>query len=239
MKNVLDGKVVVVAGGSSGMGRALAAKAAAEGAEVHLIGRSSLKLSAAVNSIDGHVVPHLANISLEPEMQALSNEIPRVDHLITTAAHLVFKPFLDLTDEDILRMLESKFWGPTYLVRHFAPKMSKDGSITFFSGSAAYKGWAGASIVASLNAGLDGFARTLALELAPVRVNVVSPGVVDTATWDFLKPDVRVRTLEAIGSSLPTGRVGTADELADSALFLMKNGFTTGTIMQVDGGANA
>lgn len=136
-------------------------------------------------------------------------------------------------------MLGPKFWGPVYLVRHLEKRLSEDASVTFFSGSAAYKASSGGSIVAALNAALDGLARTLALELAPVRVNVISPGIVDSPVWDFLPPAARGNALASIGASLPRGRVGTVDELADAAMFVMGNGFTTGTVLQIDGGTNA
>ncbi|MDE4920539.1 MULTISPECIES: SDR family oxidoreductase [Cupriavidus] len=97
---------------------------------------------------------------------------------------------------------------------------------------AAYKANAGASIVAAL----DGLARTLAVELAPIRVNVVSPGVVDSPTWDFLPSDARASVLHGIGAGLPVGRVGTASELAQAGRFLIANGFATGTVLQIDGG---
>ncbi|WP_080709770.1 SDR family oxidoreductase [Cupriavidus metallidurans] len=101
---------------------------------------------------------------------------------------------------------------------------------------AAYKANAGASIAAAVNAALDGLARTLAVELAPIRVNVVSPGVVDSPTWDFLPSDARASVLHGIGAGLPVSRAGTASELAQAGLFLIANGFATGTVLQIDGG---
>ncbi len=239
MSNSLTGKTVVIAGGSSGMGLALARKAAAAGAHVHIVGRSTEKLVAAKVVIDGDVHIHAANIGVEADVVRLAGEIPRADHLVVTAADLVFKPFEQITDDEINAMLGPKFWGPVYLVRHFAGQLSDDASVTFFSGSAAYKASSGGSIVAALNAALDGLARTLALELAPVRVNVVSPGIVDSPVWDFLPPAARGSALASIGAGLPRGRVGTVDELADAAMFVMGNGFTTGTVLQIDGGTNA
>lgn len=239
MSNSLTGKTVVIAGGSSGMGLALARKAASAGASVHIVGRSAEKLTAAKVVIDGDVHTHVANIGVEADVTRLAADIPRVDHLIVTAADLVFKPFEQITDDEINAMLGPKFWGPVYLVRHLEKRLSEDASVTFFSGSAAYKASSGGSIVAALNAALDGLARTLALELAPVRVNVISPGIVDSPVWDFLPPAARGNALASIGASLPRGRVGTVDELADAAMFVMGNGFTTGTVLQIDGGTNA
>ncbi len=243
MNATLHNQTVVIAGGGSGMGLALAQRAVAAGATVHLLGRTLGKLIKAHESLvgqgDGAVEIHVIDISQDDEVAAFAATLDRVDHLVTTAADLVFKPLLDMQREDVERIMSSKFLGAVHLVRHLAPKMSHEGSITFFSGSAAYKAAHGASIVAAMNAALDGLARTLALELAPIRVNVVSPGIVDSSTWDFLPDHIRVDTLKSIGSGLPTGRVGTSAELADAAMFVIGNGFTTGSVLQIDGGANA
>jgi NAD(P)-dependent dehydrogenase (short-subunit alcohol dehydrogenase family) len=235
----LENKVVVIAGGSNGIGLELAKQAIVLGAHVHIVGRSADRLAFAQASLGAGVTTHCADIGVESEVEALSRAIPKVDHLVTTAAALVFKPFLETTRADIDAMLGSKLLGPIHLVRHLAPRLASDGSITFYSGLAAYKANAGASIVAAVNAALDGLARTLAVELAPIRVNVVSPGVVDSPTWDFLPSDARAGVLQGIGEGLPVGRVGTASELAQAGLFLMANGFATGTVLQIDGGANA
>jgi NAD(P)-dependent dehydrogenase (short-subunit alcohol dehydrogenase family) len=143
MSNSLTGKTVVIAGGSSGMGLALARRAAAAGAHIHIVGRSTEKLTAAKVVIDGDVHAHVANIGVEADVTRLAADIPRVDHLIVTAADLVFKPFEQITDDEINAMLGPKFWGPVYLVRHFATRLSEDASVTFFSGSAAYKASSG------------------------------------------------------------------------------------------------
>lgn len=239
MMNFLQNKTVLIAGGASGAGYAIAEQAVAAGASVHIVGRSAEKLAKAKAALGDKVQTHAADIGVEADVQRLASVLPAIDHLVTTAADLVFKPFLELTDADITRIFASKFWGPIYLVRHLAPKIAKTGSISFVSGSAAYKASPGASAVAAANAALDGLARTLAVELAPVRVNVVSPGIFDGSTWDFLDPESRKQTFDSIGQSLPIGRVGTSREVAQSVLFLIGNGFATGTILQIDGGVNA
>jgi len=235
----LDQKIIVIAGGSTGIGLELARQAVQAGAQVQLLGRSAEKLALAQAALGPQITTHCADIGVEAEVEALARAIPHVDHVVTTAAALTFKPFMNTSDAEINEMLGSKFWGPLYLVRHLVPRMPKGGSITFYSGLAAYKANPGASIVAAVNAALDGLARTLAVELAPIRVNVVSPGVVDSPTWDFLPPETREGALGSIGDALPVGRVGSVRELADAGLFLMGNGFATGTVLQVDGGANA
>jgi len=169
----------------------------------------------------------------------LRRGIGSVDHLVTTAADLTFKPFLELSAEEVGRILGTKLLGPMNLVRHLASKFEDGASVTFVSGSAAYKATVGGSVVAAGNAALDGLARTLALEIPHVRFNVVSPGVFDGGTWNFLDEDTRQTVLENIGRSLPRGKVGTAAEVADAIQFFMTNGFATGTVLQLDGGANA
>lgn len=240
MLDKLKFKNVLIAGGTSGVGLALAQKALAEGANVHIVGRSAEKLRAIEAELDNWaVVTHQIDISDEAQVRALAKKIPALDHLITTAAELSFGPFLELSKKDMERTIATKFWGAVNLVRHFGSKISPHGSITFYSGAAAYKASAGASIVAAANAALEGLARTLAVEMAPIRVNVVSPGVFDSPTWNFIPEEARRQTMDTIGKSLLTGRVGTVDELADAGMFVIGNGFTTGTVLQIDGGANA
>ena len=239
MSGALGGKRVLIAGGSSGMGMAVATRAAALGATVHVVGRSLARLAEARTAIGNDVVTHHADISVESDVVTLAERIRQVDHIVTTAAELTFKHFTEISDAEIKTTFGAKFWGAVYLVRHFASRIASDGSVTFFGGSAAYKATAGASIVAAVNAALDGFARTLAFELAPVRVNVVSPGTVETPAWDIMPEKERAEVLKSIGAGLPVGRVGRPEELADAAIFLMTNGYATGTVLQIDGGTNA
>jgi NAD(P)-dependent dehydrogenase (short-subunit alcohol dehydrogenase family) len=153
-------------------------------------------LAGAKSQLGNDVVTHAVDITDKNAVKNLANGLGEVDHLITTAASLAFKPLLQLTDADIRRSLGAKFWRPIYLVRHLAEKVSKTGSVILTSGAAAYKAAPGGSIVAAANAVPDGLASTLARELAPVRVNVVSPGIFDSPTWSFLDGDKRKRTLE-------------------------------------------
>ena len=221
------------------MGLAVARKAAALGATVHVVGRSLARLAEARTAIGNDVVTHHADISVESDVVTLAERIRQVDHIVTTAAELTFKHFSQISDAEIATTFGAKFWGPVYLVRHFVSRIPSNGSVTFFGGSTAYKATAGASIVAAVNAALDGFARTLALDLAPVRVNVVSPGIVETPAWDVMPEKDRAEALKSIGAGLPVGRVGRPEELADAAIFLMTNGYATGTVLQIDGGTNA
>lgn len=231
------GKHVVILGGSSGIGKEIARQVLERGAMAHIVGRSQARLTQSVQELGQNVLAHQADIANEADVKRLFGDINRIDHLVTTAADLTFKPFLDLTDGEIAKMLGAKFWGPIYAVRHAARRISRDGSITFFSGLAASKGSPGASILAALNAGLEGLMRTLAVELSPIRVNVVSPGIVATPIWDQMSQEKKTAYFNEVARSLPVKRVGTPEDLAQAALSLMENGFISATVLHVDGGA--
>jgi len=231
-----QGKKVVVLGGGSGMGLALARKLIKQGSQVVICGRDAGKLAVVAESLGAHASFLAFDLGDEAGVKHAFETIGAFDHLVSTAAQLTFAPMVELTTEQVQAMLVSKFWGPFYASKYAAPHLAKDGSITFFSGLAAYRPAPGASIVASLNAAIEGFAMTLALELKPIRVNVVSPGVVDTPTWAFLGAEDRQGLFDSVASSLPVGRVGQADDLADAALAMMGNGFINGTVLHVDGG---
>jgi NAD(P)-dependent dehydrogenase (short-subunit alcohol dehydrogenase family) len=136
-------------------------------------------------------------------------------------------------------MLGSKFWGPVLLTQKLAAKLRPTGSIVYFSGVAADKGGAGAAIVGAVNGALHGLAKNLVYELSPIRVNVVSPGVVDSPTWDGMGEAEKADFLQSVAEALPAKRVGHVEDLAQSALYLMTNKYVNGTVLTVDGGANA
>ena len=237
---ILKDKNVLIAGGSSGMGLAIAKMVLAEGGIVHLVSTSMSKLEAAKGALgNANVFIYAVDISSEEAVTALAAKITTIDHLVTTAARLTFKPLRQLTKAEIDQMVGSKFWGPVLLTQKFANKIAKDGSIIYYSGLAADKGSAGAAIVGALNSALHGLAKNLVYELSPIRVNVVSPGVVSTPTWSFMGEEEQRAFYDEVASGLPVKRVGVADDLAETALYLMKNKYTNGTVITVDGGANA
>jgi NAD(P)-dependent dehydrogenase (short-subunit alcohol dehydrogenase family) len=139
---------------------------------------------------------------------------------------------LDL--KEARRTIDSKLVAAFVLAKHV--RIGPRGSITFTAGLAKDRPRPTGSVVAAVNGALVSLARALAVEMAPVRVNVVSPGVVDTPLWDAISGDEKEARLAKVGRTLPVGRVGTTEELAQAYLYLMQNGFTTGTAIHVDGG---
>lgn len=134
------------------------------------------------------------------------------------------------------RAVESKIFGPLLLAKFGAAKLARGGSITVTSGIAAYRPTTKGSVVATINAALEGLVRALAIELAPLRVNAVSPGWVDTPIWTAVAGDRKDEILDAMAKRLPVGRIGRGEDIADAITFLMDSGFTTGTVLHVEGG---
>jgi NAD(P)-dependent dehydrogenase (short-subunit alcohol dehydrogenase family) len=132
--------------------------------------------------------------------------------------------------------VDSKLFGPLLLAKHGASVLEPGGSIVFTSGIAAYRPGPRASLLAALNGALASLAAALAVELAPLRVNVVSPGWVDTPIWQDVAGDATAETLAAMAARLPAGRIGRTQDIADAIIALLRNGFITGTVLHADGG---
>ncbi|MER9966902.1 SDR family oxidoreductase [Mesorhizobium sp. M0060] len=228
---------ILIVGGSSGMGLSLAEQRLAAGAEVTIVGRSEDRLSAAR--------PHperlrtiAADVTSEDEVQRLFQDVGTLDHIVSTAADIT-GVYVLLPDMDISvarKVMDSKIVGPLLLAKHGAPRLTPRGSITLTSGIAAYRPAAKGSVVAAVNGALGSLAYALAVELAPIRVNVVSPGWVDTPIWDAVAGSGKTAALDAMAKRLLVGRIGQAADIAQAITSLMHNGFITGTVLHVDGG---
>lgn len=236
----MDKQKILIVGGSSGMGLALARRCLDEGASVVIAGRGQAKLDAAREELGRPVALEtaVADISREEEVAALFGRIGPLDHIVSTAADIegAYRLLPEIELAAAQRVVESKFYGPLLLAKHGATKLPATGSLTFVSGIAAYRPSARGSVVAAVNAALEGLVRALAVELAPVRVNAVSPGWVDTPIWEFVAGDRKAETLAAMANRLPAGRVGRPQDIADALRFLIGNGFTTGETLHVEGG---
>ncbi|MFF4949610.1 SDR family oxidoreductase [Streptomyces chattanoogensis] len=232
----LRGRTVVLIGGGSGIGLRVAHRAAAAGARVVLGGRTPERLAAAAEQVGEAATWRTVDVTDRDSLAGFFAELDRVDHLFTTAASYRVGPMLKLSDEDAESPFASKFWGQYHAVRLAAPKMAADGSVVLMSGAAGARPPAPAPAYAACNAAIEGLGRGLALELAPVRVNVVSPGTVDGDLWARRPVEARDAAFEQYRRDTVLHRLGTEDEIAHAVLFLFANGFTTGSTLYPDGG---
>jgi NAD(P)-dependent dehydrogenase (short-subunit alcohol dehydrogenase family) len=232
----LTGKTIVILGGSSGIGLATARGAQAEGAKVIITGRSGERLKAAQGELGGDIRTIALDVQDEAGTRALFGGLDHADHVFITAGEIVFDPKLKGDAATVRPALDTRFWGAFNAAKYAAPKIAAGGSITFMSGTAAIRPLPGAAVGTASCAAIEGFARALAVELKPIRVNVIQPGLVDTPFLDLFGKDRRAALLAEYSKRILVGRPGTAAEIADAVLFLMKNGFVTGITLTVDGG---
>jgi len=228
---------VVVIGGSSGMGLAVARRCLADGATVVIAGRSAERLAAARAELDTAVDTVEVDIGDHAAVAALFEHVGALRHVVVTAADLPYGPVRTLTEDSIMRGVRSKILGPFFTIQQAAPRMDAGGSITFTSGIAAYRPIPGGSLGAAVNGALESMVRAFALEFAPIRVNAVSPGWVDTPIWDGIaSADAKRERFAELAGRLPGGRNAASDDIANAVAYLMNDSFVTGTVLHAEGG---
>lgn len=232
----IEGSRIVIVGGTQGMGLATARVAAARGAHVVVASRNPERVQAARESIAG-VEGVAADFTDADQARAALEQIGSFDHLVICAAdNAAFGPFDKLPFEAVARAMTGKLGLAWNTVQAALPYLAKTGSITLVSGAAGRVSIPGMVGVAAVNAALNQVALVLSKELAPVRVNVVSPGTTDTEAYAGMPPAEREKFFASISARLPVGRVGQPDEIADAILLCASNGFLTGSVLDVDGG---
>lgn len=232
----LDGAHVVVFGGSTGIGFAAAQAAKAQGADVTLVGRTRTRLDAAASALGGAATA-VADIVDKGSVEAVFAGMTRVDHLVITAGSLRTGKLADTDPGVLLAALSERIAGPLYAIKAVLHLMPPTGSIVLTGGQLSDRpSGNGTSVIAAAVRGVEAFARSLALELKPIRVNVVSPGYVDTPLFDSLGAEGRAAILRQAAETLPGGRVGCADEVGDAIVFLLRNGYVNAEVLHIDGG---
>ncbi|WP_165956028.1 SDR family oxidoreductase [Streptomyces hainanensis] len=231
----LAGARVVVIGGSSGIGKAVAAQAAAAGAQVRIGSRSEEKLAQAAKEIEG-VATGVVDVRDEDSLRAFFAEVDGLDHLVVCPGDMAVGSVYDVSLDHVRAALDTKIVGQLLSVRHAGRKLAPTGSVTLIAGAAGFKAYPDMSATAAANAGIAGMGRSLAVELAPIRVNVVVGGLIDTPLWSFLPDEAREGLFAQTAQSSPVGRIGQPDDVAASVLHLLENTFVTGAVVHVDGG---
>ena len=231
MTSSLNGKTVIVIGGSSGIGAAVAKAATDRGAHVVLAGRRLASGS------DNGLRSEPVDVTDAASLQRLFETVGRFDHLVYTSGPSVRAKNLIETDlDEAQENFNVKLWGSLRAIQLALPYLDERGSISLTSGQLGRKLAPGQFIKTGINAATEALGKQLAKELAPRRVNVISPGVIDTPAYAGLAEEQRQAMFTKASGLLPVGRVGQAEEVAEGYVLAMENGFMTGAVIDIDGG---
>jgi NAD(P)-dependent dehydrogenase (short-subunit alcohol dehydrogenase family) len=232
----LSGQRVVVIGGSSGIGFAVAEAALADGATVVVGSSNDAKVQAAVERLGAGASGRAVNVREEGSVQAFVEAAGAFDHLVFTAGDWGGNPpssgIADLDFATAGAVLNVRFWGALMAIKHALPGLSQAGSITLTDGVRAHRPAKGAPLSTAFAGAIEHLTMGLAVDLAPVRVNAVCPGVILTEVWD----SVPAERLGRMTERLPVPRAGQPSEVAQAYIYLMRGGYTTGQVLVVDGG---
>jgi NAD(P)-dependent dehydrogenase (short-subunit alcohol dehydrogenase family) len=240
MASTLNGKRVVVIGGSSGIGFAVAQGALAEGAQVVVGSSNAANVDAAVERLGGDAFGCAINVRDEPSVAAFFERLGAFDHLVYTAGDWSPTrgggPVAQLDLNGANATFTVRFWGALAAIKHAQGRIAADGSITITDGAIAHRPRKGAALSTAMAGAIEHLTRALAVDLAPLRVNAVCPGYVLTEVWNSIPEDRRAQQLAKMTERLPLPRVGSPAEVAEAYLYLMRGGYSTGQVLVVDGG---
>lgn len=232
----LSGKTVLVVGGSSGIGLAVARMAAADGASVTIASRSRDRLDAAAAGFQGEVASRVVDVTDDRSVETAFAGLPVFDHVFVTAADVTIKPVKEIDMATAQAAMNSKFWGIFRVAK--AARIAPGGSLGFVSGFRSMRPGPGLALMSAVNGAIEGLTRGLALDLRPIRVNAVSPAMVDTPLWSGLDQEAREAMIRRLSQQYPAGVVGRPQDVAAALLMLAANPYATGTVMVLDGGAS-
>lgn len=229
---------VVVIGGTSGIGLATAQAFLSASAEVVIASRSPEKLEQAQKQLGGKVTARPLDFRDEASRRAFFDQVGSFDHLVITAGDGIMGQLQEVPVEQARSAFDSKFWGQCLTVRSAIPHLHADSSITLTSGVYGLRPPRGAALLAAINSAVEGLVRGLAVELAPMRINAVSPGIVDTPIYAGMSEEQRQDMFQNLSHQFPVGHVAKASEIAEAYVYLAQNTFTTGSVVLIDGGAH-
>ena len=235
MRESLDGKTVVIIGGSSGIGLATAHQAQADGADVTIVGRDKDRLASALDGLGGSARGASFDVADEQAVKQFFDGLDTIDHVANLAGTHVNGMIADLDTTTLSEPVNNRFWGPLHVFKYAGPRMT-GGSITICTGVGVMKPRPGSSIVSAACLASESLAMAMTLELKPTRVNIVRPGIVDTPLLDRMSGGNRDAMLDMMAKRVPVGRAAHAEEVADAIIFLMTNPYMNGSILSIDGG---
>lgn len=229
---------VLILGGTSGIGEATARAFAERDDRVVVAGRDPSRLRGALDRLGDGV----EGVSLDggdaAAVRELSGSLAPVNVLVLALGGSAGGgPFATLALDDLRAGFEGKFWPQVVALQEALPSLAQDGAVVLVGAVSARAAMPGTSGLAAINGALEAMVAPLAAELAPRRVNAVSPGVVDTPWWDGAPPEFRAATFESLANGVPARRVGDPDDVAQAIVALATNGYVTGCVLACDGGA--
>jgi NAD(P)-dependent dehydrogenase (short-subunit alcohol dehydrogenase family) len=235
-----DGQRVVIVGGSAGIGEATAEAFAAAGARVLITGRDKQRLDLAAQRIGHPVEVHELDATDAAAVHAFFGSAGAIDHLVLAASPgaVGSGPFAGLDQTALRQAFDGKFFAYVGVLQAALPNLRADGSVTIISAVSARAAYPGAAGLAAVNGALEAIVPPLAVELAPLRINAVSPGVIDTQWWQALPDEQRSAFFQAVAAASPVRRIGAPRDVADAVCYLAAAGFVTGTVLECAGGAN-
>ena len=228
-------KRLIIIGGTSGIGLASAKLAIDKGIQLVITG-FKLPEAQLKKEFPDDTQFYQLDISDEGAVKTFFDEIGKFDYLTTPGSVIPKGPFLSMETDAAKNGFDSKFWGQYYAAKYGTPHIRSGGAIVFFSGFVSQKPQKNLVVMASVNSAVEGLGRALAIELSPIRVNVVAPGIIDTPRYASMTEMDRQTMFEQLAKKLPVGHVGQANEVAEAVLFLLQNTFMTGQTVFVDGG---
>jgi NAD(P)-dependent dehydrogenase (short-subunit alcohol dehydrogenase family) len=230
---------IIIIGASQGIGYSTAKLLASQDNELVVTSKTKEKIEAAALDIGSKATPKVLDFTDESAVQKFFQEIGTFDHLLLIGAGLPAWGELEHIETEALRnAFNTKFFGYFFCIKHAKPFLRNNGSILMITGGAARKAIKGTSGLAAVNGALLAMGKTLALELAPIRVNIISSGVVDTPAYDWMGQEQKQSFLQQRGKQIPVGRVGQPEEIAHAIEAVLDNQFITGSIIDVDGGGS-
>ncbi|GJJ14626.1 hypothetical protein Clacol_008892 [Clathrus columnatus] len=237
----LSGQTILIFGGSSGVGYSVAVGCLKDQAKLVIVASSNpQRVENAVKKLvdaklgPGQVSGRTVNAKDEEALKALLEEVGQVDHVVWTSGDPLAFTFPDVTMEVAKSAFEVRFWGPVMVAKY--AKFKPNGSLTFTSSSTVTKPTKAFTIPNCAVGAVETLGRSLAIDLAPVRVNSVRLGVIDTELWEWQGPEVKKYIFDLITSHAPVGHVGSPEAAAEAYMFLMRCDFITGQTIPVDGG---